>query len=79
MDIMKNKKENTKYIVGHYIIFGPLREKEFHVDYTHDDMESALEDWTHLCDVLPEAEVEIRKQITETIVARELIDYETVS
>ena len=69
---MKNKKENTKYIVGHYISFGPHREKEFHVDYTHDDMEYALDDWTHLCDVLPEAEVEIRKQTTEVVVDRSI-------
>ena len=76
---MKNKEKNTKYIVGHYIIFGPHREKEFHVDYTHDDMESALDDWTHLCAVLPDTEVEIRKQTTETIVARELIDNERMA
>ena len=72
-------KQNTKYLVGHYIIFRSHREKEFHVDYTHDDMESAMEDWKHLCEVLPDTEVEIRKQITETIVARELIDDETMA
>ena len=66
-------KQNTKYLVGHYIIFGSHRKKEFHVDYTHDDIESATGDWKHLCGVLPETEVEIRKQTTETIVARELV------
>ena len=76
---MKSKKENTKFLVGHYIVFGPHREKEFHVDYTHEDKESAMEDWKHLCAVLPDTEVEIRKQITETIVARELIDYERMA
>ena len=74
---MKNK--DTKYLVGHYIIFGPHREKEFHVDYTHDGMESAMDDFKHLCAVLPDTEVEIRKQTTETIVARELIDNERMA
>ena len=76
---MKNKEKNTKYLVGHYIIFGPHREKEFHVDYTHDDMDSAMEDWKHLCACLTDSEVEIRKQTTEIIVARKLTDYETVA
>ena len=76
---MKNKDKNTKYIVGHYIIFGPHREKEFHVDYTHDNIVDAMEDWKHLCDVLPETEVEIRKQTTEIIVARELVDHEAMA
>ena len=74
---MKNK--DTKYLVGHYIIFGPHREKEFEADYIHDDMESAMKDWKYLCEVLPDTEVEIKKQTTETIVARELIDNERMA
>ena len=74
---MKNK--DTKYLVGHYIIFGPHREKEFHVDYTHDNIVDAVKDWEYLCAVLPDTEVEIRKQTTETIVARELIDNERMA
>lgn len=64
-------KANTKtsYIVGHYIQYYVSR--DFHVDFTHDDLKSAFESFEHLCKELPhETDVEIRKQITETIVSR---------
>ena len=66
------KPKITKYIVGHYIQYHVSR--DFHVDFTHDDLKSAFESWEHLCKELPkETDVEIRKQITETIVARETV------
>ena len=62
-------KADTKYIVGHYIRYRVSR--DFHVDFTHDDIEPAMSSWRHLCAELPvETEVEIRKQITEVVVAR---------
>ena len=76
---MKNKDKNTKYLVGHYIIFGPHRKKEFEADYIHDNIVDAVKDWEYLCEVLPDSEVEIRKQITETIVARELDNEKTMA
>ena len=68
---MKENKQTVKYLVGHYIDFLPPREKEFHVDFIHDDEKSALADWEHLCKQLPkETDVEIRKQKTEFFVGR---------
>jgi hypothetical protein len=61
----------VKYLVGHYINFLPPREREFHVDYVHNDEKSALADWEYLCRELPEqTDVEIRKQTTEFFVGR---------
>ena len=77
MDLMKNK--DTEYLVGHYINFGPHREKEFEADYIHDDMESAMKDFEYLCELLPDTEVEIKKQTRETIVARELVNNEAMA
>lgn len=68
---MKENKQTVKYLVGHYINFLPPREKEFHVDYIHDNLESAMKDWQYLCSELPkETNVEIRKQTTEFAVGR---------
>lgn len=62
-------KIKTRYIVGHYIQYYVSR--DFHVDFIHDDLESAMSSWRHLCAELPvETEVEIQKQITEVVVAR---------
>lgn len=59
----------TSYIVGHYIQYYVSR--DFHADFTHDDLESAMSSWRHLSAELPnETEVEIRKQTTEVVVAR---------
>jgi hypothetical protein len=59
----------TSYIVGHYIQYYVSR--DFHKDFTHDDYESALSSFRHLCLELPaETEVEIRKQTTESILSR---------
>ena len=59
----------TSYIVGHYIQYYVSR--DFHKDFTHDDYESALSSFRHLCLELPaETEVEIRKQTTEAILSR---------
>jgi hypothetical protein len=59
----------TSYIVGHYIQYYVSR--DFHVDFTHDNLESAISSFRHLCAELPEeTDVEIRKQITETVVTR---------
>ena len=78
---MNNKDKNTKYLVGHYIIFGPHRKKEFHVDYTHDNIVDAVKDWEYLCGEFNDTltEIEIRKQTTETIIARELDNEETMA
>ena len=60
---------NVKYIVGHYIQY--IVSRDFHVDFTHDDLKSAWESFEHLCKELPtETDVEIRKHTTETIVSR---------
>ena len=76
---MKENKPTVKYLVGHYIDFLPPREREFHVDYTHDNLESAMKDFQHLCSELPkETDVEIRKQTTEFAVGR-IHDTEEVS
>lgn len=62
-------KTKTSYIVGHYIQY--IVSRDFHVDFTHDDLKSAWESFEHLCRELPhETDVEIRKQTTETIVSR---------
>lgn len=62
----------TRYIVGHYIQYYVSR--DFHVGFTHDDLESAMSSWRHLCAELPdETEVEIRKQTTEVVVARKYV------
>jgi hypothetical protein len=62
-------KTDTKYLVGHYIQYYVSR--DFHVDFTHDNLESAISSFRHLCAELPEeTDVEIRKQITETVVTR---------
>ena len=62
-------KPDTKYIVGHYIQYYVSR--DFHKDFEHDDLDSAMSSWRHLCAELPdETEVEIRKQTTEVVVAR---------
>jgi hypothetical protein len=68
---MKENKQTVKYLVGHYINFLPPREKEFHVDFIHDNLKSAMDDFQHLCKELPkETDVEIRKQTTEFAVGR---------
>jgi hypothetical protein len=68
---MKENKQTVKYLVGHYIKFLAPREREFHVDYIHDNLESAMKDFQHLCSELPkETDVEIRKQTTEFAVGR---------
>ncbi len=68
---MKENKQTVKYLVGHYINFLPPREKEFHVDYVHDNLKSAMDDFQHLCRELPkETDVEIRKQTTVFAVGR---------
>lgn len=62
-------KTKTSYIVGHYIQYYVSR--DFHVDFTHDDLESAMSSFRHLCAELPdETDIEIRKQVTEVVVAR---------
>ena len=62
-------KTDTKYIVGHYIQYHVCR--DFHVDFTHEDYESAVSSFRHLCLELPaETEVEIRKHTTEAILSR---------
>lgn len=62
-------KTKTNYLVGHYIQYYVSR--DFHVDFTHDDLESAMSSFGHLCAELPhETDIEIRKQITETVVSR---------
>lgn len=62
-------KTKTKYIIGHYVQYYVSR--DFHVDFTHDDLKSAWESFEHLCRELPnKTDVEIRKQITETIASR---------
>ena len=62
----------TNYIVGHYIQYYVSR--DFHVDFTYDDLESAFNAWRHLCSELPaETNVEIRKQTTEVVVSKENI------
>jgi hypothetical protein len=59
----------TNYIVGHYIQYYVSR--DFHKDFEHDDLESAMSSFGHLCAELPdETEVEIRKQTTEVVVSR---------
>ena len=59
----------TTYIVGHYIQYNVSR--DFHVDFTDDDISVAMEHWRHLCTELPiETDVEIRKQTTEVVVSR---------
>jgi hypothetical protein len=60
----------VKYIVGHYITFNPPRQKSFNEDFIHDNLKSAMEDFEHLCSILPNTEIEIRKQTTEVAVAR---------
>jgi len=63
----------TSYIVGHYIQY--YQSRDFHVDFTHNDLKSAMESWQHLCRELPkETDVEIHKQTTEVIVSRKTID-----
>jgi hypothetical protein len=70
---MNTDKTDTKYIVGHYVQY--YVSKDFHVDFTHNDLKSAMESWQHLCEEFPnETDVEIRKQTTETVVSRKLID-----
>ena len=70
---MNTDKTDTKYIVGHYIQYYVSR--DFRVDFTHDNIESAISSFRYLCAELPEeTEVEIRKQITETVVSRNAID-----
>ena len=62
-------KTKTNYIVGHYVQY--VVSRDFHVDFTHDDLKSAWESFEHLCKELPnETDVEIRKHITETIASR---------
>ena len=62
-------KKDTKYLVGHYIQY--YVSKDFHVDFTHDDLEAAMSSFKHLCSELPhETDIEIRKQVTETVVSR---------
>jgi hypothetical protein len=62
-------KKDTKYLVGHYIQYHVSR--DFHVDFTHDDLEAAMSSFKHLCAELPhETDIEIRKQVTETVVSR---------
>lgn len=62
-------KTKTNYIVGHYIQY--YVSKDFHVDFTHDDLDSAMSSFRHLCTELPhETDIEIRKQVTETVVVR---------
>jgi hypothetical protein len=63
-----------KYIVGHYINFNPPRGKSFNEDFVHDDLKSAMEDFEHLCSILPSTEVEVRKVTTKVAVAREIVD-----
>jgi hypothetical protein len=71
-------KADTKYIVGHYVQYYVSR--DFHEDFTHDDLESAMSSFRHLCSELPEeTDIELRKQITEVVVARKKlpdIDYD---
>lgn len=70
---MNTDKTDTKYIVGHYVQY--YVSKDFHVDFTHNDLKSAMESWQHLCRELPEeTDVKIRKQTTETVVSRKEID-----
>lgn len=65
-------KTKTNYIVGHYIQYYVSR--DFHKDFEHDDLDSAMSSFRHLCAELPEeTDVEIRKQITEVVVARKNI------
>jgi hypothetical protein len=62
-------KTKTRYIVGHYIQY--IVSRDFHVDFTHDDLKSAFDSFEHLCRELPhETDVEFRKHITETVVSR---------
>jgi hypothetical protein len=63
-----------KYIVGHYINFNPPRGKSFNEDFVHDNLKSAMEDFEHLCSILPSTEVEVRKVTTTVAVAREIVD-----
>ena len=59
----------TNYIVGHYIQY--YKSRNFHVDFTDDDISVAMEHWRHLCTELPiETDVEIQKQTTEVVVSR---------
>ena len=65
-------KTKTNYIIGHYIQY--LTSRDFHVDFTHEDYESAMSSFRHLCTELPEeTEVEIRKQTTEVVMKRKNI------
>jgi hypothetical protein len=62
-------KADTKYIVGHYIQYYVSR--DFHEDFTHDDLESAMSSYNHLCEELPEeTDIELRKQTTEVVMTR---------
>lgn len=61
-----------KYIVGHYT--NPLNEKSFNEDFVHDNLKSAMEDFEHLCRLLPNNEIEVRKVTTKVAVAREIVD-----
>jgi hypothetical protein len=71
-------KTKTNYIVGHYIQYSVSR--DFHVDFTHEDYESAMSSWRHLCAELPkETDVEVRKQTTEVVMTKKNvlnIDYD---
>jgi hypothetical protein len=57
---MKENKRTVKYLVGHYINFLPPREKEFHVDFIHDNLKSAMDDFQHLCRQFPNETAESR-------------------
>lgn len=66
------KKIKTTYVVGHYIQY--YKSRDFHVDFTHEDVKVAMEQWRHLCAELPaETDVEIRRQTTEVVVARKQV------
>ena len=66
-----NPNIKTNYIVGHYIRTSTF--KDFHIDFTHDDLKTAIESWQHLCRELPlETDVEIRKQTIEVVIAKKV-------
>jgi len=68
-----NEQSNTKtrFIVGHYIQY--FTSRDFHVDFTYDNIDDAIASWQHLCSELPvETDVEIHKQVTEVVIARKI-------
>ena len=50
-----------------------INHKDFHIDFTHDDLKTAIESWQHLCRELPlETDVEIRKQTIEVVMSKKV-------